>query len=58
MRIIGTDQLYQHIYTPGMVIVDIRPVEAYNGWKLQNDVKGSHIRGTRSFPVKWVSYID
>ncbi|MBL6949119.1 MAG: thiosulfate sulfurtransferase [Bacteroidales bacterium] len=58
MRIIGTEQLFQHIFNPGTVIVDVRPVEAYNGWKLRNEVRGGHIRGARSLPVKWTRYLD
>jgi len=58
MRVIGTDHLLQHMSNPETVIVDVRPVEAYNGWKLRNEDRGGHIRGARSMPVKWTKYID
>jgi thiosulfate/3-mercaptopyruvate sulfurtransferase len=39
-------------------IIDIRPVDAYNGWALHNEKRGGHIRGARCMPLKWMSYID
>ena len=38
--------------------VDVRPVEAYNGWKLNNEARGGHIAGAKSLPKKWLKYID
>lgn len=35
------------------VLMDIRPVEAYNGWALNNERRGGHIKGATSFPLKW-----
>ncbi|MFP4466447.1 MAG: sulfurtransferase [Candidatus Goldiibacteriota bacterium] len=40
------------------VILDIRPIDAYNGWKFSNEKRGGHIRKARSFPLKWFRYID
>lgn len=39
-------------------IIDIRPVDAYNGWKLGKEERGGHIRGARSLPHKWSRYMD
>jgi len=39
-------------------IIDIRPVDAYNGWKLGKEKRGGHIRGARSLPYKWSRYMD
>jgi len=39
-------------------IVDVRPPEAYNGWRLSDEPRGGHIRGARSLPARWASYID
>lgn len=41
-----------------MSVIDVRPVEAYNGWRLNNETRGGHITGARSLPLKWASYID
>ena len=38
------------------IIVDARQVDAYNGWKLQNEKRGGHIQGAKSLPVKWTKY--
>jgi len=39
-------------------IIDIRPVDAYNGWKMGNEERGGHIQGARSLPYKWSRYMD
>ena len=39
-------------------IIDVRPVDAYNGWKLAGEKRGGHIPGARSLPFKWFNYID
>ena len=39
-------------------IIDVRLVDAYNGWKLQNEKRGGHITGARSLPAKWADYLD
>ncbi len=40
------------------IIIDIRPVEAYNGWRIQNESHGGHIKGAKSLPFSWSKYID
>src|SRR5690606_38849655 len=42
----------------GSRIIDVRPVDAYNGWKLHNEVRGGDIKGAKSLPVKWTTYMD
>lgn len=39
-------------------VLDVRPVEAYNGWKLQNEQRGGHIPGAKNIPLKWTRYMD
>jgi 3-mercaptopyruvate sulfurtransferase SseA len=34
-------------------VVDARSVDAYNGWALQGERRGGHIRGARALPVGW-----
>jgi len=46
------------INDPGYQIIDVRPVEAYNGWKIRNESRGGHITGAKSLPVQWTDYID
>ncbi len=53
-----TNELLELIEKGNSNIIDIRPVEAYNGWKLKNEKRGGHIKGARSLPLKWANYID
>ena len=53
-----TDELAKLIDDKEIKIIDIRPVDAYNGWKLKNEVRGGHIKGAKSLPKKWLTYID
>lgn len=39
-------------------ILDIRPIDAYNGWKMRNESRGGHIKNAKSLPFKWSKYID
>ena len=39
-------------------IVDVRPIDAYNGWQLHGETRGGHIAGARALPFKWSSYLD
>jgi thiosulfate/3-mercaptopyruvate sulfurtransferase len=55
---ISTRELVSILGKPATKIIDIRPVEAYNGWTLQNEPRGGHIQGAKSLPEKWLNYID
>jgi len=46
------------IYNENSRIIDIRPVDAYNGWKMNGEMSGGHIKGAKSLPLKWAKYID
>ncbi|WP_424494425.1 sulfurtransferase [Salinimicrobium sp. GXAS 041] len=54
---ISTNEL-QKRNAQGAKIIDVRAVDAYNGWKLQNEARGGHIKGAKSLPVKWIKYMD
>ncbi len=56
MRFILTDDLLENMYR--YKIIDVRSVDAYNGWKERGESRGGHIRGAKSLPYKWVTYID
>ncbi len=58
MNKIKTEELYKELNKPGVKIIDIRPVEAYNGWRLCGEKRGGHIEGAKSLPAKWADYID
>ena len=42
----------------GSVVVDVRPMAAYNGWPLKHEGRGGHITGAVPFPVAWFSASD
>ena len=55
---ITTAELQLMMIDKNTVIVDIRPVDAYNGWAIKNEKRGGHIMGARSLPLKWTQYMD
>ncbi|MBZ0263458.1 thiosulfate sulfurtransferase [bacterium] len=55
---ITTEEIVNSRESSNYCIIDVRPVEAYNGWKLQVESRGGHIPGARSLPIKWFDYID
>ncbi|MBS2212200.1 thiosulfate sulfurtransferase [Carboxylicivirga mesophila] len=55
---VSTQELTELIGKPNVHIVDVRQADAYNGWPLNGEVRGGHIKGARSLPLKWTSYMD
>ncbi|MGF1584062.1 MAG: rhodanese-like domain-containing protein [Bacteroidales bacterium] len=58
IREVTTGELTKIIDKLSSQIIDIRPSDAYNGWQLNNESRGGHIRGARTLPFKWTTYID
>ena len=55
---ITTSELSLLLESKEIRIIDVRPVEAYNGWALEGEASGGHIRNAKSLPLKWTRYID
>lgn len=55
---ITTRELLNKLDDPSSKIIDVRPVDAYNGWQLKNELRGGHIQNAKSLPFKWINYID
>ncbi|MEA1878228.1 MAG: rhodanese-like domain-containing protein [Bacteroidota bacterium] len=53
-----TNKLVALIDNKNLKILDVRPVDAYNGWKLEKELRGGHIKGAKSLPLKWTKYMD
>jgi len=53
-----TQELIEFSKNKNNQIIDARTVDAYNGWKFKNEIRGGHIRGAKSLPIKWTKYID
>lgn len=52
---ITTRDLAARLTDPDSVMLDVRPIAAYNGWSLRGEPRGGHIRGAIAFPVKWTN---
>jgi 3-mercaptopyruvate sulfurtransferase SseA len=55
---VTTDQLRERLGDPGWTVVDLRPIAAYNGWRLRGEARGGHLPGAVSFPAAWLDSID
>lgn len=55
---VTTPDLRKRNDDPNVKLIDVRPVEAYNGWALMHESRGGHIPGAKSLPAKWLKYID
>ena len=55
---IQTEELRDRVGDPDLVIVDVRPLAAYNGWRFGDAERGGHIPGAAAFPLAWLSSVD
>ena len=53
-RSIDTTELRDRLGDPSLTIVDVRPLAAYNGWRLDGEDRGGHIPGAVAFPCAWL----
>ncbi len=58
LKEVTTQDLQNNLEKEGIHIIDVRSVDAYNGWKLNGELRGGHIKGAKSLPQKWTNYID
>lgn len=54
----STSELLNLIQSQNIKVIDVRSVDAYNGWSLMNEKRGGHIKGAKSLPFKWTNYMD
>jgi molybdopterin synthase sulfurtransferase len=57
-RTISTAHLHQRLGDPNLTIVDLRPLPAYNGWRIEGEAQGGHIAGAVAFPSAWLQSLD
>lgn len=57
-KTVTTEELKSELENPAVHIVDVRDVNAYNGWPLNGEKTGGHITNARSLPLKWTRYLD
>ena len=58
MKKITTKELLLFLESPATKLLDVRPVDAFNGWALKDEKRSGHIKGAKSLPAKWLNYID
>jgi molybdopterin synthase sulfurtransferase len=57
-RSISIDELRARLGDPDLTIVDVRPLAAYNGWRLRGETRGGHVPGAVAFPAAWLRSVD
>jgi thiosulfate/3-mercaptopyruvate sulfurtransferase len=55
---IDTIELARRLDDPELTIVDVRPLTAYNGWRVGDEARGGHIPGAVGFPIAWLDSVD
>src|SRR5699024_1048148 len=55
---ITTEELLTYVQSGERSVVDVRPLSAYNGWRLEGESRGGHIKGAKSIPLTWTRYMD
>jgi thiosulfate/3-mercaptopyruvate sulfurtransferase len=40
------------------LLVDVRPIAAFNGWRLGDEVRGGHLPGAVTFPLSWLEGVE
>ena len=55
---ISAAELRRRLDDPDLTVVDVRPLPAYNGWRLNGEARGGHIPGAVAFPSAWLSSVD
>jgi thiosulfate/3-mercaptopyruvate sulfurtransferase len=58
LKEITTEELKESLGKKNVIVIDVRSVNAYNGWQPGGEKRGGHIPGARSLPVKWTKYMD
>lgn len=51
-------ELLEQLNNPGSKVVDIRPMAAYNGWRLHNEARGGHLPGAVAIPLSWIESLE
>jgi 3-mercaptopyruvate sulfurtransferase SseA len=55
---ISTQAMTEAIEDPACIVVDVREMAAFNGWALQHEARGGHLRGAVAFPLEWTAVVQ
>ena len=58
MTSLSTTELNDRLDDPNLTVVDVRPLAAYNGWRLEGEPRSGHIPGAVAFPAAWLGSVD
>ncbi len=58
MTSLSTAELHDRLDDPNLTVVDVRPLAAYNGWRLEGEPRSGHIPGAVAFPAAWLGSVD
>ena len=53
-----TAELRERLQDPKVVVVDTRPLNAFNGWRVDGAARGGHLPGAVAFPSSWARLLD
>lgn len=56
--VISTAELRALLGRPDLTIVDLRSLQAYNGWRTRGEPRGGHIPGAVALPINWLTTVD
>jgi 3-mercaptopyruvate sulfurtransferase SseA len=51
-------EVRERLGDPDQIIVDLRPLPAFNGWRSSGTARGGHIPGAVAFPIAWLDSVD
>ena len=54
----STPELHRRLGDGDLRVVDVRPLPAYNGWRLDGELRGGHLPGAAALPARWLSSLD
>jgi 3-mercaptopyruvate sulfurtransferase SseA len=43
---------------PACVVVDVREMAAFNGWRFHHEARGGHLRGAVALPLEWTALVQ
>jgi 3-mercaptopyruvate sulfurtransferase SseA len=55
---LSTSELHSRLTDPDLVIVDVRPLHSYNGWRTNGEARGGHVPGAVALPHAWLRDLD
>jgi thiosulfate/3-mercaptopyruvate sulfurtransferase len=55
---VSTAELRSRRDDPGLTVVDVRPLHAFNGWTIGRETRGGHVPGAVSLPGEWLGVLD